>query len=126
MIKEFSCHNFRNIQAEKLEFEKINILLGPNNSGKSNLVKAMTFFSEMLKNGNEGNLKSAFLNAVSRTGWGHILNKQVTPGEPISFSWEIDLNGKPVSYRFAFTVGDSIENCNIILEELNAAEHTTA
>lgn len=68
MIKEFSCHNFRNIQAEKLEFEKINILLGPNNSGKSNLVKAMTFFSEMLKNGNEGNLKSAFLNAVSRNG----------------------------------------------------------
>ena len=47
MIKEFSCHNFRNIQAEKLEFEKINILLGPNNSGKSNLVKAMTFFSEI-------------------------------------------------------------------------------
>ena len=126
MIKEFSCHNFRNIQAEKLEFEKINILLGPNNSGKSNFIKAMTFFSEMLKNENEGNLKSAFLNAVSRNGWGHILNKQVTPGEPISFSWKIDLNGKPVSYRFAFTVGDSIENCNIILEELNAAEHTTA
>lgn len=46
MIKEFSCHNFRNIQAEKLEFEKINILLGPNNSGKSNLVKAMTFFQK--------------------------------------------------------------------------------
>lgn len=75
----------------------------------------------MLKNGNEGNLKSAFLNAVSRNGWGHILNKQVTPGEPISFSWEIDLNGKPVRYRFAFTVGDSIENCSIILEEVTCS-----
>lgn len=126
MIKGFSCHNFRNIQAEQLEFEKINILIGPNNSGKSNFIKAMTFFSEMLKNENEGNLKSAFLNAVSRNGWGHILNKQVAPGEPISFSWEIDLNGKPVRYRFEFTVGDSIGNCNIILEELNAAARTTA
>ena len=91
MIKEFSCHNFRNIQAEQLEFEKINILIGPNNSGKSNFIKAMTFFSEMLKNENEGNLKSAFLNAVSRNGWGHILNKQVTPPRlsqhPVRFAW---------------------------------------
>lgn len=44
MINKFSCHNFRNIQAEDLEFEKINILIGPNNSGKSNFIKALTFF----------------------------------------------------------------------------------
>ena len=33
MIKKFSCHNFRNINASNLEFAKINILIGPNNSG---------------------------------------------------------------------------------------------
>lgn len=27
MINRFSCHNFRNINADNLEFEKINILL---------------------------------------------------------------------------------------------------
>ena len=59
MINKFSCHNFRNIQAEDLEFEKINILIGPNNSGKSNFIKALTFFSEMLRTGKEDNLKSA-------------------------------------------------------------------
>lgn len=36
MIKKFSCSNFRNINASDLEFAKINILIGPNNSGKSN------------------------------------------------------------------------------------------
>lgn len=49
MIKRFTCRNFRNINAENLEFAKINILIGPNNSGKSNFIKALTFFSEMLK-----------------------------------------------------------------------------
>lgn len=44
MIKRFRCHNFRNIQIDDMEFEKINILIGPNNSGKSNFMKAITFF----------------------------------------------------------------------------------
>ena len=30
MIQNFSCKNFRNITAENLSFEKINILIGPN------------------------------------------------------------------------------------------------
>ena len=104
MINKFSCHNFRNIQAEDLEFEKINILIGPNNSGKSNFIKALTFFSEMLRTGKEDNLKSAFLNTISRNGWDHMRNKQVSDSEAINFSWEINLNGKPVRYQFSFNV----------------------
>ena len=120
MISKFSCHNFRNIQADNLEFEQTNILIGPNNSGKSNFIKAITFFSDMLRNEQQdGNLKSSFLNALSRNGWGHILNKQAQSSTPIEFSWDIDLYGKPVSYKFAFTVGDSLQDCNITLEELN-------
>ena len=91
MISKFSCHNFRNINADNLEFEKINILIGPNNSGKSNFIKAITFFSEMLKNAGEGNLKSAFLNAIARNGWEHSLYKHAEPDTPIEFIWEIEL-----------------------------------
>lgn len=120
MINKFSCHNFRNIMADNLEFEKINILIGPNNSGKSNFIKAITFFSEMLKN--EGNLKSAFLNAVARNGWDHSLYKHAADTEAIDFTWNIDLNGETVKYRFAFNVGNTVEKCNIVLEELNSAE----
>ena len=104
MINKFSCHNFRNIQAEDLEFEKINILIGPNNSGKSNFIKALTFFSEMLRTGKEDNLKSAFLNTISRNGWDHMRNKQVSDSEAINFSWEINLNGQPVRYQFSFNI----------------------
>lgn len=122
MINKFSCHNFRNIQADQLSFEKINILIGPNNSGKSNFIKALTFFSEMVKNADEGNLKSAFLNAVARNGWEHMMFKHAKETETISFSWDIDLNGEAVRYAFSFGVGNAVEKCNIVLEELNAPQ----
>ncbi len=122
MINKFSCHNFRNINTDNLEFEKINILIGPNNSGKTNFIKAITFFSEMLKNAEEGNLKTAFLNAVARNGWNHALYKYAEDNTPIDFTWEICLNGEPVRYKFSYGVGNTVENCNIVLEELSSAE----
>lgn len=120
MIKKFSCHNFRNIDAFELEFAKINILIGPNNSGKSNFIKALTFFSEMLKKSNDGNLKSAFLNAISRNGWDHMLNNVADEHSPIEFAWELNLNNEPVRYKFSFSTGNTVEQCQILLEELNA------
>lgn len=122
MIHKFSCHNFRNIQAKNIEFEKINILIGPNNSGKSNFIKSLAFFGEMLKNIDAGNLKSAFLNAVSRNGWEHLLNKSADKTDSIDFSWDINLNGEPVRYKFSFGVGNTVERCNIVLEELSSLE----
>ena len=120
MIRKFTCRNFRNIQAKDLEFEKINILIGPNNSGKSNFIKAITFFSEMLRGADEGNLKSAFLNAVARNGWKHLLNNEAQEGDTVDFVWELDMPREPVQYRFSFGVGDTVEQCNVVLEELTA------
>ena len=120
MIKKFTCKNFRNIDAEDLRFERINILIGPNNSGKTNFIKALSFYSDMLRNAQSGSLKTAFLNAVSRNGWEHAHNKYTPKDQPIEFSWEIDMNGEPVCYKFAYSVGNTIEECNIVFEELNS------
>lgn len=120
MINKFSCHNFRNINAEDLEFEKINILIGPNNSGKTNFIKAITFLSEMLKS--EGNLKSSFLNAVANNGWEHSLYKYAKDTDSIDLTWDININGEAVKYKFSYTVGNAVEKCNIVLEELNSSE----
>jgi len=121
MIQNFSCKNFRNIAADNLSFEKINILIGPNNSGKTNFIRALTFFAEMLDRADEGKLKSSFLNAVARNGWEHMLNKDVGEDKEIRFTWKLNLNGEPVEYIFACTVGNTIEDCNIVLEEMNSA-----
>ena len=121
MIQNFSCKNFRNIAADNLLFEKINILIGPNNSGKTNFIRALTFLAEMLDRADEGTLKSSFLNAVARNGWEHMLNKSAKNDKEIRFTWKLNLNGEPVEYVFACTVGNTIEDCNIVLEELNSA-----
>ena len=115
MIKKFSCRNFRNINASNLEFEKINILIGPNNSGKSNFIKSLTFFSEMIKKSDDGNLKSAFLNSISRNGWEHVLNNSANAHSSIDFAWELDLDNEPVRYKFSFCVGNTVEQCRILL-----------
>jgi len=122
MLKKFSCHNFRNIEAEDLEFNNINLLIGPNNSGKSNFIKAVTFFSEMIRKSHEGTFNSSFLNAVSRNGWDRILNINADKNEAIDLKWELEINEKPVEYRIAFNVGDSVGKCHINLEEMNDAE----
>ena len=123
MIKRFSCRNFRNVNVEDLTFERINILIGPNNAGKSNFIKALTFYSDLLINASEGNVKTAFLNAVARNGWDHAHNKYTSDKEPIDFSWAIDLEGTPVCYRFSYTVGTSLQGYNISLEELNTLQN---
>lgn len=120
MINKFSCKNYRNINAKDLQFEKINILIGPNNSGKTNFIKALTFYSDMLLHSQNGSLKTAFLNAAARNGWDHAHNKYSSKNEPIEFSWEIDLNGSPLRYKFSYVIGNVLEDCNIVLEELNA------
>lgn len=51
MIKRFTCSNFRNIKVRDLSFGRINILLGPNNAGKSNFIRALSFTANMLNQG---------------------------------------------------------------------------
>lgn len=122
VLNSFSCHNFRNIEIENLRFKKVNLLVGPNNSGKSNFIKALTFFSEMLKGVNDGGLNSAFLNAVSRNGWDHMHNSFVDDSSPIELLWDIDIDKTPVKYGFKFVVSDNISGCDIVSETLDAAE----
>lgn len=120
MIKSFSCQNFRNINVTNLTFEKINILIGPNNAGKSNFIKALTFYSDILINGQNGNLQTAFLNTIARHGWEHTHSMSTELREPIRFTWDIDLDGRPVRYTFSYAVGADLKDYNIVLEALNA------
>ena len=49
MIKEISIKNFKSIEEATIKPKNINIFIGANNSGKSNLLEAL----EMYHNGNE-------------------------------------------------------------------------
>lgn len=61
MIKSFHCKNFRNVNIENVEFSRINILIGPNNSGKTNFIRALSFCVDMMTNQEKLIGDSAFL-----------------------------------------------------------------
>lgn len=118
MFYKFTCNNFRNIHVTDLEFARINLLVGPNNSGKSNFIRALSFCANMV--GNYGSGAPGFLTEVKRNGWKEILNKDATIPE-IDLSWEIGLPDKKVKYDFSFSVGNDAEDYRILNESLDSA-----
>ncbi|MEZ0483679.1 AAA family ATPase [Fibrella aquatica] len=45
MLKRVSIQNFKSLKDVTLDLQKVNLLIGPNNSGKSNFLKALEFFT---------------------------------------------------------------------------------
>lgn len=122
MIRCFTCRNFRNVGAENLEFCRINILIGPNNSGKSNFIKAMMLMSSMTGKDGISGLGSSFLNMVASNGWSRMFNDLCDGERKIELSWLFDvpaLADKPLKYSYEFLVGDRPEDCIVTKEDLS-------
>lgn len=50
MLQKIRVRNFKSLQEVSLELRDVNLLIGANNSGKSNFLKALVFFSEWMAN----------------------------------------------------------------------------
>ncbi|WP_424768331.1 AAA family ATPase [Paenibacillus sp. sgz302251] len=122
MIKKFSVQNFRNVNIDNIEFNQINILIGPNNSGKTNFIKALSFFANMIIGGKDNSYDSAFLSEVDRNGWGKLFNKNEKETSEITFNWNIELDGEVCDYQFAFHTGQEIQQFFITKEELSVSD----
>jgi len=48
-IASITVHNFRSIAHQTIKFQKYTTLIGPNNSGKSNIIAALLFFYDEIK-----------------------------------------------------------------------------
>jgi len=68
MLKQFFAKNYKNLTFDSaLQFNNINILIGSNNSGKSNLIDALTFLLSLLDAGLEQSLvKNNFRSLLNR------------------------------------------------------------
>lgn len=47
MLQRISIQNFKSLKDVTLDLQKVNLLIGPNNSGKSNLLKALTVIGQL-------------------------------------------------------------------------------
>ena len=69
-LKSFSVKNYRNLNIDKIRFNHdVNLFIGPNNSGKSNLIDAISFSSQII-NSNKRESESAFLDELNKRNWG--------------------------------------------------------
>lgn len=120
MIKTFRCGNFRNISCDSLEFERINILIGPNNAGKSNFIKALSFAANMVNN--QKDEKTSFLSELKRNGWSAVVNRR-TENSEVHFMWQFELQeNRSVDYTLRATVGKKREENYITEESLNGSD----
>lgn len=49
MLKRVSIQNFKSLKDVTLDLQKVNLLIGPNNSGKTNFLKALEYFGRDIK-----------------------------------------------------------------------------
>ena len=61
MLKRVSIQNFKSLKKVELKLQKINLLIGPNNSGKTNFLKAI----ELYRSGDFTSSRTDFLEQIS-------------------------------------------------------------
>ncbi len=87
MLKKFAIENYKNLQfKDGLMFNpKLNIFIGPNNSGKSNLIDGMNFWADLLKVG--------FQQSLLKRNFRAILNRY-NKEDSVYLAWTINTGGK--------------------------------
>lgn len=103
MIKSFSAQNYRNLSVDELALCPVNVFIGPNNSGKSNLIDAISFFPDMF---NWDGRESAFLEQIKKRGWNELLNRAVSPPGKVVLSWTLSTDDfrEALRYEMRFLV----------------------
>lgn len=119
MIKRFTCDNFRNVSCNNLEFERINILIGPNNAGKSNFIRALSFAANMVSG--QKTEETGFLSELKRNGWQTTANKR-TDASSFKLIWNFLLEDRPVKYQLHTNVSSKRSGNYITEEALDGAE----
>lgn len=120
MIKSFECENFRNVTCSDLHFSRINILIGSNNSGKSNFIRALSFAANMVNS--HPSESTGFLSELKRNGWLSAVNRYSTNSQ-FNLTWNLELNdNQPVIYTLRAHTSKKREENYISEEALDSAE----
>lgn len=104
MLHSFRAKRYRHLDADGLKLARFNILIGPNNSGKSTFIKTIRFAADVLGPRIDG---SAFLAALDAQGRDGLLERSCPlPGE-IELSWTLSSkrSSQPLTYELSFQIG---------------------
>jgi len=100
MLQTLRIENFKSLRDVTLKLQPVNLLIGPNNAGKSNILEALQMFAQLVHSGSKSNGNNGSLPKLDeRYLWGKpildasTLIQGIYP-EPIVFSGEVHLQGK--------------------------------
>lgn len=109
MLKDFRLNNYRNVSGGPYSFGRINLLLGPNNSGKSNMMDAIGFLSQMVDSSRERGI-SVFHKALAARGWNDLLDRRKEDSRTVELDWTFVTDPdrpEPFRYQLSCHLGSS-------------------
>jgi predicted ATPase len=102
-LSGFSSKSYRNVAVTDLAPGQVNLLIGPNNSGKTNLIDAMSFPAALLV-GENG--QATLADAVQRRGGPDIVDRHSGPQDEVQLSWVLSQpDHDPLRYELHFRTG---------------------
>ena len=113
MIDTLHIRNFKSLKNIRFDLQKINLFIGPNNSGKTNALSALTFLFNTLLGDLRENLEENF----KRFYFG--INESDVFSEPISFTFKTKINESHFEY-YIFEFWGLTPDKKIIKRELIA------
>lgn len=96
MIKRLKIKNFKSYRDNEFEFGKINIVVGPNGSGKTNLVDAFSFLKQLVRPLSHP--------PYPFVRWGGYKNVVFMQDENLDISFEIDGEYKGKGYHYEISL----------------------
>ncbi|MBV6342508.1 AAA family ATPase [Candidatus Magnetobacterium casense] len=108
MLEKFFVKNYKNIlmdENESLSLGKLNIFIGPNGCGKSNLFEAIKFLPDCIEYGLQKTIRTY------RKGVQSLLNKNFSIPSKINFKWQFPpipniVSGIPAEYELDLSIDD--------------------
>jgi predicted ATPase len=108
MIKRIKAKNFLSLRDVNVELRSTNVLVGPNMSGKSNLIECLKFLQEAVNRRTVANSASALQEAFSRRGGFKEVAWKGATEEQIALELAAELvkptGRSPQSYNYEFSV----------------------
>lgn len=108
MIKKLKIKNFKSLRDVEIELGKFTVLIGPNASGKSNLLDSLIFLSQSV---------NSTIDSTSdqRGGFKHIVFGG--EGEEFEISIELLLDGRTSNYLLSVNKGQAIERERLVIAD---------
>ncbi len=103
MLSRVTVKGYRNVLASAAEFKRVNVLVGPNNAGKSNFLRALRFVSDFAGGGSR---PAGLANTVTDHGAENLRTWGSSATSPVEFRWHGRLEGgDEIQHRLEFAFG---------------------